>query len=65
MLTVARWKGGDWLQVGEEPLKRRDGPGWRFSGGFLVFGGIHADDVDANSAVLLDNDFTNQGELKA
>ena len=51
--------------VGAEPLKRSNGPGWKFSGGILVFGGTHADDVDANSALLLDNDFTNQGEFKA
>ena len=61
---LTRWEEGDWVVVGEEPLKRGDGPGWRFSGGILVFGGSHADGVSANSAVLLDNDYTNQGELK-
>ena len=53
------------MVVGEKPLKRGDGPGWRFSGGILVFGGTHADGVSANSAVLLDNDYANKGELKA
>ena len=48
---------------GEGPLGRGDGAGWRFSGGILVFGGSHTDDVDANSAVHLDNDYANQGGL--
>ena len=60
---IIRWEGGDWVEVGDEPLGRSSGPGWRFSEGILVFGGSHTDDVDANSAVHLDNDYANQGGL--
>ena len=62
---MTRWEEGDWAVVGEEPLKRGEGSGWRFSGGILVFGGTHTDGVSSNSAVLLDNDYNNQGEFKA
>ena len=49
--------------VGEGALMRGDGPGWRFSGGILVFGGsLGLGEKDASRAVHLDNDFTNQGE---
>ena len=51
------------MVVGEGALMRGDGPGWRFSGGILVFGGsLNQGEKDASSAVHLDNDFTNQGE---
>ena len=51
------------MVVGEGALMRGDGPGWRFSGGILVFGGsLNQGEVDSSRAVHLDNDFTNQGE---
>ena len=53
------------MVVADEPLKRSECNGWRFSGGILFFGGRHDDGATSNNAVLLDNDFTNQGELKA
>ena len=53
------------MVVADEPLKRSECNGWRFSGGILFFGGRHDDGATSNNAVLLDNEFTNQGELKA
>ena len=68
------WHGGqqNWKQAGstENVLGRGDVAGWRFSEGILVFGGVHDDDVDAKSALHLDNTgsdgmFTNAGGLLA
>ena len=53
------------MVVADEPLKRSECNGWRFSGGILVFGGRYDTGATSDNAVLLDNDFTNQGELKA
>ena len=58
---LSRWEGGDWLVVGEDTLRRGDSPGWRFSGGILVFGGTLDTGNDAAGAFHIDNDFTLQG----
>ena len=46
-------------------MGRSTADGWRFSGGILVFGGMHADGVPSNSVLLLDNDYANQGGVLA
>ena len=65
-IDATRWKDGDWLVVGTETVDRGDAPGWRFSGGILVFGGWDSSrEEDKRSVILIDNDFIHQGEAKA
>ena len=63
---MTRWEKGGWLVVGTETVDRGDAPGWRFSGGILVFGGWDSSrEKDKRNTILIDNDFIHQGEDKA
>ena len=54
------------MVVGAETLYRGDAPGWRFSGGILVFGGWDiTEEKDKYGVIHIGNDYTRQGEIKA
>ena len=46
-------------------MGRGHADGWRFSGGILMFGGMHADGAASTTVLLLDNDYANQGGVLA